>query len=92
MGNIQTMKKLFLHLLFAVIVIGDLLGAFYQLSWIDYLFKSFLLIWITTYFLLHSKIAINKFLTPIPYEGVFVMPTYISAKYLIMRGLLKKYE
>jgi uncharacterized membrane protein YhhN len=226
------MKKLLLHLLFAVIVIGDLIGEFYQTSWIDYSFKPFLLIWITTYFLLHSKnidkkvirlavtafafswmgdvllmfgnanflffilglcaflvaqmvyiflflrtinlsgkksflkkqpfwliayiaygliiyillynqldtvlriavfiymlallsmsamalnrfgnghpqsfslifagsllfvlsdsmIAINKFLTPIPYEGIFVMTTYISAQFLIMKGLLKQYE
>jgi len=39
-----------------------------------------------------SLIAINKFLVPIPYEGIFIMTTYISAQYLIMRGLLKQYE
>lgn len=39
-----------------------------------------------------TMIAINKFLAPIPFEGIFVMTTYISAQYLIMRGLLKQYE
>ena len=39
-----------------------------------------------------SMIAINKFLTPIPYEGLFVMSTYISAQFLIMKGLLKQYQ
>lgn len=39
-----------------------------------------------------SMIAINRFLVPIPFEGVFIMATYISAQYLIMRGLLKQYE
>ncbi len=39
-----------------------------------------------------SMLAINKFLVPIPYDGVFIMATYISAQYLIMRGLLKQYQ
>ncbi len=39
-----------------------------------------------------SMIAINRFLVPIPYEGIFIMTTYIVAQYLIMRGILKQYE
>jgi len=39
-----------------------------------------------------SMIAINRFLIPIPYEGLFIMISYIGAQYLIMRGLLKQYE
>ena len=39
-----------------------------------------------------TMIAVNRFLTPIPYEGILIMTTYISAQYLIMRGLLKQYE
>ncbi|NOR75300.1 MAG: hypothetical protein GQ525_09085 [Draconibacterium sp.] len=39
-----------------------------------------------------TMIAINKFMEPIPYEGIFIMTTYISAQYLIMRGLLKQYQ
>ncbi len=39
-----------------------------------------------------TMIALNKFLAPIPYEGIFIMTTYIGAQYLIMRGLLKQYE
>lgn len=39
-----------------------------------------------------SMIAINRFLVPIPFEGLFIMGTYISAQYLIMKGILKQYE
>jgi uncharacterized membrane protein YhhN len=39
-----------------------------------------------------SLIAVNRFLTAIPYEGLFAMITYIGAQYLIMRGLLMQYE
>lgn len=39
-----------------------------------------------------SMIAINKFLMPLPYEGILVMTTYIAAQYLIMSGILKQYE
>lgn len=39
-----------------------------------------------------TMIALNKFLAPIPYEGIFIMTSYIGAQYLIMRGLLKQYQ
>ncbi|MBN2891420.1 MAG: lysoplasmalogenase [Bacteroidales bacterium] len=39
-----------------------------------------------------TMIAINKFLAPVPFEGVLIMATYIGAQYLIMTGLLKQYE
>jgi len=39
-----------------------------------------------------SLIALNRFLVPIPYEGILIMSTYIGAQYLIMRGILKQYE
>ena len=226
------MKKSLFHLLFLIIVVGDLVGELLQIKWIDYSFKPFILIWIGGYFLMHAKnidkkvvklavfafifswfgdmllmfgeidfiyfmiglvsfliaqifyvflflrtinisgkmpflkkkpyfliayiafglvvyivlyshldtvlriavfvymtallsmsamalnrfgnghpisfslvfigsllfvlsdtmIALNKFLAPIPYEGILIMTTYISAQYLIMRGLLKQYE
>jgi len=38
-----------------------------------------------------SLIAINRFLIPVPYEGLFIMSTYISAQFLIMKGILKQY-
>ncbi len=226
------MKKYLFHILFLIIVVGDLTGELLQIKWIDYSFKPFILIWIGGYFLMHAKnidkkvvqlalfafvfswfgdmllmfgeidfiyfmlglvsfliaqivyiflflrtinisgkmpflkkkpfwliayiafglivytilynhldavlkiavfvymtallsmsamalnrfgnghpisfslvfigsllfvlsdtmIALNKFLAPIPYEGILIMTTYISAQYLIMRGLLKQYE
>jgi uncharacterized membrane protein YhhN len=39
-----------------------------------------------------SLIAIDKFLTPIPNDRIFIMSTYIAAQYLIMRGILKQFE
>jgi len=35
-----------------------------------------------------SMIAINKFSTEFPLAGFWIMITYISAQYLIMRGLV----
>jgi uncharacterized membrane protein YhhN len=39
-----------------------------------------------------SMIALNKYLVEIPYDGIWIMSTYIGAQYLIMRGILKQYE
>lgn len=39
-----------------------------------------------------SMIAINKFLTAIPNEGILIMTTYIAAQFLIMQGILKEFE
>ncbi len=36
-----------------------------------------------------SLLAINKFLEPIPFSGFWIMSTYISAQFLIVRGLLR---
>jgi uncharacterized membrane protein YhhN len=36
-----------------------------------------------------SLLAINKFLEPLPFEGFWIMVTYIGAQYFIVRGLLK---
>ena len=49
------MKKILVHLLFIIIVAGDLLGEYLQNPQIDHIFKPFILIWIGGYFLLHSK-------------------------------------
>lgn len=39
-----------------------------------------------------TLIALDKFLTPIPNDRIFVMSTYIAAQYLIMSGILKQFE
>lgn len=39
-----------------------------------------------------SLLAINKFLLPIPLEGVWVMCTYITAQYMIMQGILLQFK
>lgn len=36
-----------------------------------------------------SLLAINKFLDPIQHDGFWIMTTYISGQFLIVRGLLK---
>lgn len=49
------MKKLLLHLLFAIIVAGDLVGEYFQNPQIDHVFKPFIMLWIGAYFLVHAK-------------------------------------
>ncbi|WP_321375747.1 lysoplasmalogenase [uncultured Draconibacterium sp.] len=53
------MKKFFLHLVFIVIVVADLVGEYLQDPQLDHIVKPFILIWIAGYFLLHAK-AIDK--------------------------------
>lgn len=49
------MKKFFLHLVFIVIVVADLVGEYLQDPQLDHIVKPFILIWIAGYFLLHAK-------------------------------------
>ena len=49
------MKKLFIHFLFLIFLVGDLAGELLQIKWMDYSFKPFILIWIGGYFLMHAK-------------------------------------
>jgi len=49
------MKKFLNYFLFLVIIVGDLTGEFLQLPWLDYCFKPLIMVWICSYFLLHSK-------------------------------------
>lgn len=49
------MKKFVVHFLFLIILVGDLTGEFFQIKWMDYTFKPFILIWIGGYFLLNAK-------------------------------------
>lgn len=39
-----------------------------------------------------TLIAFDKFLAPVPHEGILIMSTYMLAQYFIMTGLLKQYE
>ena len=57
-------------------------------------FKSFRLVFAGTLFLLVSEslMMINKFHTDVLYAGFLNMATYISAQYLIMRGLILERE
>jgi len=48
-------KKIVFHLLFLIIVLGDLTGAFLQINWLDYTFKPLIMLAITAYFLIHVK-------------------------------------
>ncbi|WP_167605533.1 lysoplasmalogenase [Maribellus sediminis] len=49
------MKKVVLHFLFAIIVIGDLIGEYLQNPQIDHIFKPLILVWIAVYFLIYSR-------------------------------------
>ncbi len=56
--------------------------------------KSYLLVFIGSviFVLSDSMIALDKFYRDIPQAGFLIMLTYISAQYLIMRGLLLERE
>ncbi len=56
--------------------------------------SSFILVFTGSLFFIFSDtiIAINKFIIPVRHEGIIVMSCYITAQYLIMRGLLKQYQ
>lgn len=51
--------------------------------------KSFLMVFVGSLFFLISDmcLAINMFAFPIPASGIVVMTTYITAQYLIIRGI-----
>jgi uncharacterized membrane protein YhhN len=55
--------------------------------------SSFLLVFAGSLLFLISDtlIAINKFYTPIPFERISVMGTYVAAQFLIMKGLIRNY-
>lgn len=65
------MKRIFLHLLFVIIVTGDLIGEYLQDSQIDHIFKPFILIWIGGYFLLHAKYFDRKVVKLAVYAFLF---------------------
>lgn len=54
------MKKIVFHLLFLVIVFGDLTGEFLHIKWLVYTFKPLIMLSITSYFLLHAKTIHKK--------------------------------
>jgi uncharacterized membrane protein YhhN len=39
-----------------------------------------------------TLIALDKFLTPIQNDRLLIMPTYMAAQFLIMKGILKQFE
>ena len=51
---------------------------------------SFWLVFVGAMFFMvsDSVLAINKFLNPLPYAGLLIMSTYISAQFLIIEGLI----
>jgi uncharacterized membrane protein YhhN len=55
---------------------------------------SFLLVFTGSVFFLISDtlIAFDKFLVSIPNNRLFIMPTYIAAQFLMMKGILKQFE
>ena len=55
--------------------------------------KSFYLVFIGSllFVISDSVIAINKFLQPIPFDGIIVMSTYMAAQFLIVKGLILQF-
>lgn len=79
-------------LAYAISLIGMLLAALNRRDRVD--FNSFRLVFSGSLIFVASEslIAIDKFHTEIPYEGFLSMLTYITAQYLIMRGLILERE
>ncbi|MFT5942119.1 MAG: putative membrane protein YhhN [Sediminicola sp.] len=53
--------------------------------------NSFILVFFgaLSFIISDSFLAINKFITPLPYSNLMVMGTYAIAQYLIIRGLIR---
>lgn len=79
-------------LVYAISLVGMSLAALNRRDRVGV--KSFKLIFIGSLFFLasDSMIAIDKFHTEIPQAGFLIMVTYITAQYLIMRGLILEKE
>lgn len=54
------MKKILLHFIFLIIVLGDLLGEWTGIKSLDYAFKPLIMVWIAGYFLYHVKTSDSK--------------------------------
>lgn len=79
-------------LVYAVSLVGMSLAALNRRDRVN--FNSFRLVFAGSLFFVasDSMIAINKFHTEIPHAGFLIMATYITAQYLIMRGLILERE
>ena len=55
--------------------------------------RSFRLVFIGSLLFIVSDtlLAVNKFVVPVPLERLFVLGSYISAQYLIMRGVISQF-
>jgi uncharacterized membrane protein YhhN len=78
----------YILLIYAVSLIGMSLAALNRRDRVN--IRSFRLVFAGSLFFLlsDSLLAINKFHTEIPFAGFLIMLTYITAQYLIMRGLI----
>ena len=83
---------LIIILIYALSLIGMSLAALNRRDRVSIL--SFRLVFIGSLFFLlsDSLLAINKFHTELPQGGFLIMLTYITAQYLIMRGLILEKE
>ena len=57
-------------------------------------YLSFVLVYVGSLLFIISDtlIALNSFYEAIPYHRIYIMSTYISAQFLIMKGILKQFE
>lgn len=78
----------YIVMVYTVSLVGMSLAALNRRDRVN--FNSFRLAFAGTLFFLVSEslMAINKFHTDFQYAGILTMVTYISAQYLIMRGLI----
>ena len=75
-------------IIYALVLVVMVLNALFRLGRTNN--KSFGFVFVGALFFMVSDsiLAINKFLHPMEYSGLYVMSTYIAAQYLIVEGLI----
>ena len=75
-------------MIYALVLVVMVLNGLFRLGRTNN--KSFFLVFVGALFFMvsDSLLAINKFLYPLEYSGIYVMSTYIVAQFLIIEGLI----
>lgn len=76
-------------IVYALILVLMVISALFRFGRTTTLSFSMVFFGATLFMISDSLIAINKFLMPVPFSGFWIMITYLTAQYLIVKGLLK---
>lgn len=76
-------------IVYALILVLMVISALFRYGRTTMVSFSMVFFGATLFMISDSLIAINKFLMPVPFSGFWIMITYLTAQYLIVKGLLK---